>query len=151
MDLVPRQLRLSHQYPESSLQCLLIKQICLEPDHFAFQIFASLPIVLHIIVPTMVFLNHVVAIFIHVPYNGMIYLLDTLFPLYIFCYRWVTNTKFQKSPSHQAGYGRLEVACITGSLLGLTGHILCQVVIHLMGEERGAPASFVVSEEEIET
>jgi len=73
------------------------------------------PIILYVIAPLTVFLDLVVAIFIRAPYNGVIYLLDALFPLYVFC----------------------GVACITGGLLGLTGRILCRILIHLIrrGEE----------------
>ena len=73
------------------------------------------PIILYVIAPLTVFLDLVVAIFIRAPYNGVLYLLDALFPLYVFC----------------------GVACITGGLLGLTGRILCRILIHLIrrGEE----------------
>ncbi|KIM42050.1 hypothetical protein M413DRAFT_27575 [Hebeloma cylindrosporum] len=71
---------------------------------------SPLPIVLYAIAPVTVFLDLVVAIFILAPYNAAVYLLDVLFPLYVFC----------------------GVACITGGLLGLTGRILCRVVINLI-------------------
>jgi hypothetical protein len=76
---------------------------------------SPLPIVLYVIAPVTVFLDLIVAVFIRAPYNGVIYLLDALFPLYVFC----------------------GVACITGGLLGLTGRILCRIVINLIqrGEE----------------
>lgn len=76
---------------------------------------SPLPIVLYVIAPVTVFLNLVVTIFIRSPYDGLMYLLDALFPLYVFC----------------------GVACITGGLLGLTARILCRVTIHLIrrGEE----------------
>ena len=87
---------------------------------YAFSLIASLfnfllrlsplPIVLYVIAPVTVFLDLVVAIFIRAPYNGVLYLLDALFPLYVFC----------------------GVACITGGLLGLTARILCRVIINLV-------------------
>jgi hypothetical protein len=63
-----------------------------------------------------VFLDIVAAIFIRAPYNSVVYFLDAMFPLYVFC----------------------GVACITGGLMGLVGRILCRVLIDMVqhGEEK---------------
>ncbi|KAF8969547.1 hypothetical protein BDZ97DRAFT_1915104 [Flammula alnicola] len=68
---------------------------------------SPLPVLSYIFAPLLVFLDIVATIFIRSPYRILVYLLDALFPLYVFC----------------------GVACITGGLLGLIGRVLCRVVV----------------------
>jgi len=77
---------------------------------------SPLPIVLYVLGPVIAFLDIAATVFIRAPYNGVVYLLDAIYPLYVFC----------------------GVACITGGLLGLVGRVLCRVVINMAqrGEEK---------------
>jgi hypothetical protein len=77
-----------------------------------FSKFSPLPIIFYLMAPLFVFIETLVDIFVHVPYEIAMNLLDTFYPIYVFC----------------------GVACITGGLLGLTGRIISSILVHLLEE-----------------
>ncbi|PPQ78565.1 hypothetical protein CVT25_011777 [Psilocybe cyanescens] len=68
---------------------------------------SPLPILLYVLAPVIVFLDIVATIIIRAPYRTITYLLEELFPLYVFC----------------------GVACITGVLLGLSARVLARAIV----------------------
>ncbi|KDR78114.1 hypothetical protein GALMADRAFT_266647 [Galerina marginata CBS 339.88] len=74
---------------------------------------SPLPILLYVFAPLIVFADILTSIFIRSPYRAIVYLLDALFPLYVFC----------------------GVACITGAILGLTARILCRIIVNSVQAE----------------
>ncbi|CAA7264023.1 unnamed protein product [Cyclocybe aegerita] len=69
---------------------------------------SPLPVLLYLFAPVTVFLDILATVFVRSPYRIVSYLLDALFPLYVFC----------------------GVACITGGVLGLAGRLLCRVILN---------------------
>jgi len=76
----------------------------------ATKFFSPLPIILYLSAPLTVFLDAVMEIFIRWPYAIVLYLLDILYPVYVF----------------------VGVACIVGSLVGITGRIMSQILVGLL-------------------
>src|SRR4051794_26084469 len=70
-------------------------------------VLSPVPVLLYIFAPVIVFMDIITTIFIRAPYAVVVYLLDALFPLYVFC----------------------GVACITGGIIGLTARLLCRAVV----------------------
>ncbi|KAF4612384.1 hypothetical protein D9613_004037 [Agrocybe pediades] len=70
-------------------------------------VLSPVPVLLYIFAPVIVFMDILTTIFIRAPYAVVVYLLDALFPLYVFC----------------------GVACITGGIIGLTARLLCRAVV----------------------
>ncbi|TEB25387.1 hypothetical protein FA13DRAFT_1167449 [Coprinellus micaceus] len=66
-----------------------------------------IPIVLYIIAPLTVFVGYLASIFVFMPYATLVYLLEALHPLYVFC----------------------GVACLTGALLGVVGRLVAWLVV----------------------
>jgi len=68
---------------------------------------SPIPVLLYVFAPVIVFTDIVATIFIRSPYRIVTYLIDALFPLYVFC----------------------GVACITGGLIGLAARVLCRIFV----------------------
>ena len=73
-------------------------------------LFWPVPILLYLLAPLLVFSELVLTIFFFGPYKIILYFLDALYPLYVL-----------------AG-----VACITGGVLGIVGHQLSRLLVHLL-------------------
>ena len=65
--------------------------------------------------PFFVFLETLVEVFVRLPYQIVMSLLDTFYPIYVFC----------------------GVACITGGIIGVTARIISNVLVSLL--EVGSP------------
>ena len=65
------------------------------------------PIFLYIIAPLTVFVGYLASVFVFMPYATLVYLLEALHPLYVFC----------------------GVACLTGALLGVVGRLVAWMVV----------------------
>jgi hypothetical protein len=72
-----------------------------------------IPIVLYIIAPLTVFVGYLASIFVLMPYATLVYLLEALHPLYVFC----------------------GVACLTGALLGAVGRLVAWMVVTSVAPE----------------
>ncbi|KAJ3574853.1 hypothetical protein NP233_g1477 [Leucocoprinus birnbaumii] len=72
-----------------------------------------IPPLTYILAPLISFLSILYSITLETPYTFIIWLLEALFPLYVFC----------------------GVACITGSLIGLGGRIFCLSMVKSVSEE----------------
>lgn len=64
--------------------------------------------------PVITFSSILYAVALTTPFNLLKWLLEALFPLYVFC----------------------GVACITGGLLGLCGRFLCSIIVKSLSAER---------------
>jgi hypothetical protein len=69
-------------------------------------ILSPLPIILYALAPVLVFLQLAFSIVVLLPYHTFLYLVDVLYPLYVF----------------------FGVACIAGALIGLSGRILAAIL-----------------------
>ncbi|KAF5326249.1 hypothetical protein D9611_000651 [Ephemerocybe angulata] len=74
---------------------------------FSKHLVVPIPILAYIFAPVTVFLGYLFYIFVFAPYSTLLYLLEALHPLYVFC----------------------GVACLTGILLGLVGRGVAAVLI----------------------
>jgi len=68
----------------------------------------------YIFAPVITFSSILYAVALTTPFNLLKWLLEALFPLYVFC----------------------GVACITGGLLGLCGRFLCSIIVKSLSAER---------------
>jgi len=66
-----------------------------------------------------VFLSIVFGLFIRTPYSVIVYLLDAVYPIYVFC----------------------GVACITGALIGLTGKFVSSYIVEAVTEKKRKTAA----------
>lgn len=78
------------------------------------QYIIPIPIILYIIAPFTVFLGYLASAFVFVPYATVVYLLEALHPLYVFC----------------------GVACLTGALLGAIGRLVAAGLIISVSPDR---------------
>ncbi len=76
-------------------------------------VLSPLPIVLYLFAPLFVFINIAITLFVRLPYSTLAYLTDALYPFYVLC----------------------GVACIAGGVFGLSGRLLCRVLIRLVAGE----------------
>lgn len=76
-------------------------------------VLSPLPIVLYLFAPIFVFINIAITLFVRLPYSTLVYLTDALYPFYVLC----------------------GVACIAGGVFGLSGRLLCQVLMRMVAGE----------------
>jgi len=87
---------------------------------------SPLPILLYILAPFTVFFDIVTTVFVSAPYKTLTYILDAIYPLYVFC----------------------GVACIIGCLLGIAGRVVCWVLVSSVEVEDDRPTRAVKTEYE---
>uniref|UniRef100_A0A8H7XK45 Uncharacterized protein n=1 Tax=Psilocybe cubensis TaxID=181762 RepID=A0A8H7XK45_PSICU len=78
---------------------------------------SPLPIILYVLGPAIVFVDIFTTVFIRAPYTIIVYLMEALYPLYVFC----------------------GVACITGVILGLSARIISRLIVAAMSAEEEPP------------
>ncbi|RXW20363.1 hypothetical protein EST38_g5494 [Candolleomyces aberdarensis] len=71
------------------------------------RLMVPIPMILYILAPFTVFFGYIGHIFIFAPYSTLVYLLDALHPLYVFC----------------------GVACLTGLLVGWIGRTVARLFV----------------------
>jgi len=86
------------------------------------------PIILYVVAPLTVFLSYVAWIFVLGPYATIVWLLEALHPLYVFC----------------------GVACLTGLVLGGVARYLATVLVESLKNERGLEEEDEAQEEQDE-
>ncbi|KIK01722.1 hypothetical protein K443DRAFT_550095 [Laccaria amethystina LaAM-08-1] len=85
-------------------------------------------ITLYVIAPVTTFLELVVTLFITTPYHAAAYLLEALYPIYVF----------------------LGVAVITGGLLGIMGRVVSIIIVYVVAERKKANSDLEEEEEKSE-
>lgn len=92
----------------------------------SFLYFSPLPIILYFLAPALVFFDILADVFLRVPYQLSLYILDAFYPIYVFC----------------------GVACITGAVIGIMGRLASKLLVDMVQGRYFAPPEVKMIESE---
>ncbi|KAF8331005.1 hypothetical protein F5887DRAFT_1178369 [Amanita rubescens] len=133
----PADIRSAYPYLKTALSFLFATTLGLYRIlyNFVFKIakpvilLSPLPIILYILSPVFTFCNVLFDMLVLMPFRMAAYLLDALYPLYVFC----------------------GVACITGCLLGLGGRYLSDLLVKMTKDSVPASKGLEINKTEEDT